>query len=141
MTSSPQSSIVKVGVQGIILHPEGQGILLGKRLNGFQSGTWGLPGGHLEFGESFEEALSRELKEELGISPTSMRQFGVFNTMFLPSSHHVQIAFIVETYDGTPVNNEPNRCSEIRFFPLDALPEPIFASSLPIIEAYSKNIQ
>lgn len=138
MTSAPQPPAIKVGIQGIVLHPEGRGILLGKRLNAFQAGTWGLPGGHLEFGETFEEALSRELKEELGISPTSMRQFGAFNTMFIPASHHVQIAFIVETFNGTPVNNEPERCGEIRFFPLDALPEPIFASSLPIIRAYSK---
>lgn len=135
--TSDTKPVIKVGVQGIILHPSNNTILLGKRFNTFQAGTWGLPGGHLEFGESFEEALSRELKEELGITATRMRQLGAFNTPSLPLSHHVQIAFIVDEYHGTPMNMEPEKCSELGFFGLDALPEPIFSSSLPILTAYS----
>lgn len=135
MTSDIQP-VIKVGVQGIILHPTDKTILLGKRLNTFQAGTWGLPGGHLEFGESFEEALSRELKEELGITATRMRQLGAFNTPSLPLSHHVQIAFIIDEFNGTPLNIEPDKCSEIHFFALDNLPEPIFSSSVPVIKAY-----
>jgi 8-oxo-dGTP diphosphatase len=42
-------------------------VLLTRRSKDPKAGFWHLPGGALEFGETFDEALRRELKEELGI--------------------------------------------------------------------------
>jgi mutator protein MutT len=56
------------GVPAIIKNPKGE-ILLGKRKKNmfFYPEMWGLPGGIIEFGETVEEAIKRELEEELGV--------------------------------------------------------------------------
>ncbi len=46
---------------------KGQKILLGKRLGKRGNGQWWCPGGHLEFGESVEAGMKREVLEETGI--------------------------------------------------------------------------
>ena len=127
---------IKVGVQGIVLDASGQKALLGKRKNCFGAGTWGLPGGHMEFGESFESAIAREILEETGLAATHIKILGVFNTPALPYSHHVQIGCVITSYEGTPQIMEPDKCEALDFYPLDNLPSPIFSSSQPILEAF-----
>ncbi|KIX94818.1 uncharacterized protein Z520_09508 [Fonsecaea multimorphosa CBS 102226] len=75
------SSVPRVGVAVFILHADPSNsrsisttsqqpkykFLLGKRLGSHGAGTWALPGGHLEFGESFEECAAREVCEETGL--------------------------------------------------------------------------
>jgi len=58
---------ILTGVPAIIKNSRGE-ILLGKRKSSmlYYPNTWGLPGGLIEFGETIEQAIRRELKEELG---------------------------------------------------------------------------
>ena len=57
----------RVGI-GVIVMRNGL-VLLGERIGAHGAGTWALPGGHLEFGESVEQCARREVWEETGLEP------------------------------------------------------------------------
>jgi 8-oxo-dGTP diphosphatase len=79
-------------------------ILLGMRSTGRSyPGTWDVIGGHCEPGESDEESLVRELREELGIVTVQYRSIGIFHE---PEGHPVYCLhlFAVEQWLGTPTN-------------------------------------
>ena len=51
----------------VIVQNSHQQILLGKRLNSYKSGFWGIPGGRIELGESITQSAQRELFEETSV--------------------------------------------------------------------------
>ncbi len=120
-----------VGVQAAVFR--GSLVLLQQRANVFGAGTWGLPGGHLEFGESFEDAASRELAEECGLHAVELRTVLPHNTPY-KQTHYVQIAVEVLDWHGEPEIREPDRCTGLRFFPLSHLPQPLFEPSVHILD-------
>lgn len=77
LTYSPakQKAIVsRTGVYAIAR--SGKKILLVKQQNGPHSGKWDLPGGGIEAGETIEQALRREFKEEVGMIFDTMKFIG-----------------------------------------------------------------
>jgi len=115
-------------------------LLLGKRKNVFGEGQWGLPGGHLEMGESITRAAARELKEETGLVA---RSFGFVNLVNDPQAakHYVQIGFLADGVKGEPKLKEPERCYGWEWFDLNNLPENIFVSHQKQISAFRTNGQ
>jgi len=69
---------VFVGCGVILLNSKGQFLMM-KRTSKHGQGTWGLPGGHMEFGETFETVAIREVSEELGIEIHNPHVLGVTN--------------------------------------------------------------
>jgi 8-oxo-dGTP diphosphatase len=126
------SSVVRVGVQAVVRSDVG--VLLGLRKNTFGEGTWGLPGGHLEIGETIFEAATRELMEEVGIRPLGLRVACVTDPQ-PEANHHMQIGVEVLGYEGRITVREPDRCAGWRFFPLDALPEALFVGSVTVLDS------
>ena len=53
---------------GVLIRPEGQFLLTSRPQGKVYAGYWEFPGGKLEAGESVEQALRRELQEELGVA-------------------------------------------------------------------------
>lgn len=62
----PDRSVVEVAV-GVLVRPDGAFLLTSRPTGKAYAGYWEFPGGKLETGESVEQALQRELQEELGI--------------------------------------------------------------------------
>lgn len=62
----------------IILENKKGGILFGKRKFLPKKGFWDLPGGFIDFGEKAEEAIVREVKEELGIEIKNPKILGTY---------------------------------------------------------------
>ena len=61
-----QRPIVDVGV-GVLFRPDGAFLLTSRPEGKVYAGYWEFPGGKLEAGETVEQALARELHEELGV--------------------------------------------------------------------------
>jgi 8-oxo-dGTP pyrophosphatase MutT (NUDIX family) len=107
-----------------LLLRRGDEVLFGQRQNtGFEDGAWHLPSGHLEAGESVIAALIREADEEIGmtIQPEDVQ----FSHIMHNSSSGGRMAFFftVTNWQGEPTNREPEKCSALEWFAVDALPD------------------
>lgn len=102
-------------------------LLLGKRKNAAGDGEWGLPGGHLEHCETFEECAVRELLEETGLRADGVSFIGVTHQAKISGEkHYVNFGFLAHNSQGDVVCNEPEHCYEWKWFSLHMLPEPLF---------------
>jgi ADP-ribose pyrophosphatase YjhB (NUDIX family) len=68
---------LSVACSAIIFDPAREKLLLQRRND---NGRWCLPGGHLEPGESAEEACAREVAEEMGLQVRVIRLIGIYTT-------------------------------------------------------------
>ncbi|KAJ5126090.1 hypothetical protein N7448_005400, partial [Penicillium atrosanguineum] len=102
----------KVGVGVFALNSEGK-FILGERKGSHGAGTWALPGGHLEFGESFETCAARELLEETGLQIQNLQFLTAVNSVFEKENKHYITIFMAGTvHDAAqPQNLEPEKCT------------------------------
>ncbi|WP_165914315.1 methyltransferase, FxLD system [Streptomyces sp. AcE210] len=105
-------------------------VLLGKRHSGsaFAPSTWHLPAGHREDMESAASCVIREAEEETGLT-IAEGDLSLAHVVDLldPDSPipRIQLFFTASRWEGEPVVREPDRCTQWRWWPLTALPEPI----------------
>jgi 8-oxo-dGTP diphosphatase len=67
MSGTPQARVPVDVAVGVLIDPQGNFLLTSRPEGKVYAGYWEFPGGKLEAGESVEQALRRELHEELGI--------------------------------------------------------------------------
>lgn len=127
-----KKSIIKrpsIGIGVIIINLVGK-ILLGKRKGSHGSGEWSLPGGHLEWFESFEDCCIREVFEETGIQlqGRDFEKVDFTNDLFSKEKKHYVTLFLKIKLDYTPAvtNKEPDKCEKWEWFKPDNLPKPLF---------------
>ncbi|MFN7160787.1 MAG: NUDIX hydrolase [Candidatus Gracilibacteria bacterium] len=102
-------------------------VLLARRFNtGFEDGKYSLPSGHIEPGESYKDAVIHEAKEELGIEilPEDLEITHLYhNNNKDDKREYMALYFKIKKWKGEPRNAEPEKCDDICWFPLDAIPE------------------
>jgi len=97
-------------------------ILLIKRKNPPFESMWALPGGFVEYGETTEDAVVREVEEETGLQCTISQLLGVYSDPSRdPRGHTISIVYIVERKNGTVSGGDD--AAEAAFHPLHSLPD------------------
>ncbi|KAE8440313.1 hypothetical protein EG329_009101 [Mollisiaceae sp. DMI_Dod_QoI] len=91
---------VRVGVGAFVLESSHEPaknprFLIGQRINAHGAGTWALPGGHLEFGETPEGCAARELEEETGLRVKNVRFLTATNDIMTADNKHYVTMFMV----------------------------------------------
>lgn len=132
--------LIMVGA-GVILLDQENRILLQLRTD---NNHWGLTGGSLELGETFEEAAARELKEETGLIAKSLTLFNLFSGKefhyIYPNGdevYNVVSSYICKDWEGE-LKIDHEEVKELRFFSPDSLPEHINPADLPILNEFIK---
>jgi len=110
-------------------------LLLHKRSNKCRDevGNWDCGGGSMEFGESFEEAATREIKEEYGTTPKQLKLCGITNMVRDNNgakTHWVAAVFAVEVDPMDVKIMEPEKVDDWGWFYPDNLPSPLHSCLL-----------
>jgi 8-oxo-dGTP diphosphatase len=100
--------------------------LIGKRIGKHGKNTWSVPGGHLELGESWEEAARREVMEESGMEITNVRFLVVTNDIFESGKHYISIWLEADWLANDPSITEPDIWIEQKWLDFRCLPSPLF---------------
>ncbi len=100
-----------VSVEALIETEEG--LLLMKRNNEPVKGEWWFPGGRVRKGESLQDALVREVKEETGLEIENCKLINVYSRV-LPERHDITIAYRCKVKPGRVVLNREH--TEYAFF-------------------------
>ena len=109
-------------VSAIVFAENGKEVLLHQREDFL---IWSLPGGHIEPGESWEEAGIREASEETGYRIRVDRLVGEYSRPQMPGGGDMKYVCVGRVIGGEPIESGPETL-KVKWFPLDALP-----SSLP----------
>ncbi|KAK6850002.1 NUDIX hydrolase domain-like protein [Apiospora arundinis] len=84
----------RVGVAAIVRNEKGE-VILGRRLGSHGSGSWALPGGHLEYGETYFACAERETLEETGLEVKALKLLTVTNDIFNDLGKHYITLFVM----------------------------------------------
>ena len=114
-----------------IIETEG-GIILIKRKN--PPSGWAIPGGFVDYGESLEDAVRREAKEETRLDIKLIRQFHTYSDPKRDPRHHTVSTIFIAAAAGKPKAGDDAR--EVGIFNKDNLPEDIAFDHRQILEDY-----
>lgn len=122
----------KVVPSVFVVLERGSKVLLLRRANtGYRDGYFSLPAGHLDGGETAQEAACREALEEVGIElkPGQLEFVHVAHRRAEEGDHErVDFYFRAKAWQGEPANKEPHKCDELHWASYDNLPETMVPS-------------
>ena len=140
MTETGTDRFVVVPASYVFLMRDGAAgteVLLQLRQNtGYMDGHWAAAAaGHVERGETALDAAHREAAEEIAVTALDLE----FVTAMQRTQHadpideRIDFFFTARHWSGEPRIVEPLKCAELRWCPLDALPEPVVPHELQVL--------
>jgi len=116
-------------------------ILLLRRFNtGYEDGNYSVVAGHVDAGETVTQAVTREAKEEVGVTikPDDIKIVHVMNRK--SKDERIDFFVTVSHWTGDVINNEPNKCDDLAWPPLDCLPDNVIPYVKFALEKYQTGI-
>jgi 8-oxo-dGTP pyrophosphatase MutT (NUDIX family) len=126
---------------GVVVIDDRNRVLLMRR-NG--EGSWGLPGGGIEVGETWQQAARRECREETGWDVDLRDLLGLYSdpatqTHRYPNGRVVQFVGAVFLASPRHRTGAPDgEATELGWFALDQLPAPLFGPDVPVLTDASR---
>lgn len=107
----------------LILEKDDEILLMKRKNTGFKDGKYSLVAGHVDEGENFRKAMIREAEEEVGIE-LDKEDLKTASIMHRKSEGtvYVDVFFKSDNWEGEPTNEEPEKCSELKWVKKDNLP-------------------
>ena len=105
----------------IIIEIKGQIVLIKRKNPPF---GWALPGGFVDYGESFETAALREAEEETGLKVDNLRQFHTYSDPARDPRQHTASTVFIGGAEGSPKAGDDAARAEL--FTADNLPPLVF---------------
>ncbi|WP_112815513.1 NUDIX hydrolase [Ensifer sp.] len=128
---------------GLAIMRDGK-LLLYKRLKAPEAGHWNIVGGKVDHMERSELAARREAEEESGLSIHSTRFLCLSEQLIEADRQHwISMIYVTDDFSGEPQLTEPDKLSDIGWYDLDALPEPLSrfaADAVGAIRAETKRL-
>lgn len=130
--ANPQPDMVRrrypsaplVGVAAAVFNADGE-VLLAQRSRPPRAGSWGLPGGLLDLGETLEDGARREVREECGVEIVIGGIAGVFEPITRDPDGRVEYHYVVIDYWATWVGGTTcagDDADDVRWVTLAELP-------------------
>jgi mutator protein MutT len=125
---------------GAIIENEKGKVLFMKRTKNckYDADMWSVPAGKVQANETPEEAIVREIREELGIDSKIVGKIYESKEILDEKKRLTTIAYVCRVVKGEPEIKEPEKCSEVAFFSIRSLPSPLVKRVEKIISVYKK---
>jgi 8-oxo-dGTP diphosphatase len=121
----------------IIPYPDNKILLIKRNTHPFV-GFWALPGGRMDPGESIDQTVIREVKEETGLDVKILKVIGEYVEKGIREEidyEYYPTCFVVEPVGGE-LKKQDSEIQEMKLFSLDALPKPLAFEHEKMIEDY-----
>ncbi|XOK59573.1 NUDIX hydrolase [Paenibacillus elgii] len=108
----------------LLLVRENKLLLLRRTNTGYEDGKLSLVAGKVDGNEEVKRAAAREAWEESGVrvDPADLEVASVMHRLS-DTGEWIDFFLTVKRWEGEPYNREPDKCSEMAWYPLDGLPE------------------
>jgi len=125
----------------LMLIKDGQVLLLRRANTGYQDGNYSLVSGHLDGAETAKQCIIREAEEEAGIKlkPAELDVVHVMHR-YRPEREYIDIYLKADAWEGEAINMEPDKCDELKWYPLENLPDNMIPEVKLALENTKKKI-
>ena len=98
-------------------------LLIKRALHLVNGGKWAIPGGFLDRGETCQQAVLRELKEETSLTGKIVKLFKIIDNPKRKNENRQNVAFIYQIKALGEIKVDPEEVSEAKWFETSQLPE------------------